>query len=221
MSTATASYPYKVTKTNDDYVFTYKKAKYGLKTLCFLIGPSLILSCILVYNKVADDVMHQTMTEKMSMFLFYLPIYTFAIVGGIVLVLNLFRQSGTFTIGKEGIIVGGTTYPYSDIQSMYIKAPNGMISSNLTFNTTGFNQSNLLPGQTQRFGEVVVAGGSVSGLIGGGAKAAELSGKAFGNSLQKNNYKICFVFGQQQITLASQIKQITAQQLIKQINSIA
>jgi hypothetical protein len=177
MNTATASYPFDVAENGTDRVFTYKKAKLGLKTFFPMLWPSFILSCFLTYKTVAASEIHQTPTEKISMAIAYLPLYTIIIALAAVVVLNLLRRPETFVLNIQGIVLNGTVYPYKDIHSLYIKSPRGHVSHNLSGTSTGFMVVSNDRVQTIGLGAAGAVATATSGAVGA---ATQLSGAADG-----------------------------------------
>ncbi len=209
MNTAKATYSFDVVKNGNDYVFTYKKAKLGWRTFFSLVWPSFFVSCFLTYNMVSKKYPYMNPTEKISIGMFYLPLYTLGISIGILIVLNLLRRPGTFTLSSEGILLNGTLYPYKDVPSLYIKSPTGLISNSLTTTSTGF---------------MVVRNDSVQnigfGLAGVATQLSTAAGEELGNSIRRRNYKICFLFGNKEKVLARQMTQRMATQILQKIDNL-
>lgn len=221
MNTAKASYPFEVTVNGNERVFTYKKAKLGLRTIFPMLWPSFILSCFLTYNTVSKSALHQTPTEKISLAIFYLPIYTIGIAIAVVIVLNLLRRTGTFTFNSQGILLNGTLYPYSDVKSLYIKAPNGTVSGTLKHTSTGFMVVSNDRVQTVGLGTAGAVGSAVSGVATAATQLSAASGQAIKSSIKNKSYKICFLFGKSEKVLVRQVSEITAIQLLQKIDTLA
>ena len=221
MNTATASYPFEVVQNGNDHVFTYKKAKLGLRTVIPMLWPSLILSAFLAYRKAANSPLHHTPTEKLSVGITFWIVYTIVIAIGVVVILNLIRRPGSFTLNNQGILLNGTLYPYKDIQGLYIKSPNGSVSQNLTMTSTGFVGFSNDRVQNIGLGTAGAVATATSGIVSGATQLSAASGRAIGNSIKRKSFKICFLFGKSEKVLARQITEITAIQLLQKIDSLA
>lgn len=208
MNTATASYPFDVITNGDEHVFTYKKAKLGIRTVLPMLWPSLILSAILVY--------------LLSLGIFAFIVFTLLIATGIVALLNLSRRTGTFTINKQGIILDGTLFPYKDINTLYIKSPKGDTTTTLQSTSTGF----IVAGGGDRvqnigYGAATAVATATSTVVTAANQLSQASGQAIRNSIRAKSFKICFLFGNREKVLARHITENTAILLLERIDRLA
>jgi len=219
MNTATASYPFEIVKNGTDRIFTYKKAKLGYKTFIPMLWPAFIAGVFLAYRKVAASHNFQTPAEKFSMGIFYALFYTIILAVLAVVVLNLLRRGGSFTLNSQGVLLNNTLYPYQDIHSLYIKSPRGQVTQTLAGSKTGFIVVSNDRVQTIGLGTAAVLGHTADTVVGAATQLSGAAGKGIANSIRQRSYKICFLFGKSEKVLASQITENDALQLLRAINS--
>lgn len=216
MTTAKADYPFRIERHGEDYVFTYDKAKFGFKMFFFLLWPSLMASGFLSYRIAFDDP-YATVLEEFSMFIFYWIFLIPLIAGAAVILLNLFRRPGTFAVNPDGIKLQGVLYPYKDIRSLYIKGKSGekievpRSTTRSVFIFGGDRVQNIGAGAT------VVTVAAASTVVSAASQVSNLSGQAIGNNFKSKSFKICFMFGNKEMTVAHQITQQTASLLLSKM----
>lgn len=219
MNTKTANYSFRITESNGERTFTYRKSKLGLKTYLPMLWPGLILGIFLAYQKAASSQLHFTPTEKLSAGLFYGLIYTLGIPALVVIIMNLLRKPGIFTLKQDGIALNGANYLYSDIASVYIKSPRGQITNEVN-GKAGFLF--VLGGdrvQSIGLGAASTVAATTSGLAMAGGQLSQAAGKGIMNSIRAKSYKICFLFGNKEITLASGMTENESIQLLRAITN--
>lgn len=219
MNTKTANYSFDITESNGSRTFIYKKAKLGWKTYVPMLWPGLILGVFLAYQKAASSQLHFTPTEKLSAGLFYGVIYTFGIPALVIIIMNLLRRPGTFTLTKDSIALNGSNYAYSDVASVYIKSPKGQITNEVN-QKSGFLF--VFGGdrvQSIGLGAASTVAAATSGLAMAGGQLSHAAGKGIVNSIQAKNYKICFLFGNKEVTLASGMNDNQSIQLLRAITN--
>lgn len=219
MNTKTANYAFRITESNGERTFTYRKSKFGLKTYLPMLWPGLILGIFLAYQKAASSQLHFTPTEKLSAGLFYGLIYTLGIPALVVIIMNLMRKPGTFTLKQDGIALNGANYPYSDIASVYIKSPRGQITNEVN-GKAGFLF--VFGGdrvQSIGLGAASTVAAATSGLAMAGGQLSHAAGKGIMNSIRAKSYKICFLFGNKEITLARGMTENESIQLLRAITN--
>lgn len=218
MNTKTANYSFDITESNGEKTFVYKKAKLGLRTYFPMLWPGLILAVFLAYKTAASSQLHHTPTEKLSAGMFYFLIYFLFIPALVVIGLNLLRRPGTFTLKQDSIAFNGSNYPYSDIASLYIKSPKGQITNQVDRKSFGFKFA--FGGdrvQNIGMGTATTVATATSALATGAGQISEAAGKGIVKSIQAKSHKICFLFGNREITLASGISENQSIQLFKAI----
>ncbi|MBS1509372.1 MAG: hypothetical protein JST86_00910 [Bacteroidetes bacterium] len=206
MGIATASYRVDATKTNDGYLFTYKKAKLGLKLYIRLLWLSAVLSGYIAYRVESNSTVYDTFFNKLLAGAFYWAFFTLAIPAALLLILNLFRNTGSFSLTSKGILLNGTTYPYSQVKSIYIRAFKRHAGLALPGTETGF------------FALTGLEGMRTSTMV--STKGIDYDISILG-TIQKKNFKICFMFGNTEKTIASEISEDTAIQIFQKIDSIS
>lgn len=219
MNTKNANYSFTVRTVGDERIFTYKKAKLGLKTYIPMLWPGLLLGIFLAYQKAASSELHFTPTEKLSAGLFYGVIYTLTIPALAVIVMNLLRRPGTFSLEPDGIFLNGSLYPYSDIASVYIKSPQGQIMNQRSQGAGfifAFGGDRV---QSIGLGAASTVAAATSGLVMAGGQLSHAAGKGIVNSVRTKSYKICFLFGNKEITMASGMTEIESGHLLNAITN--
>ena len=219
MNTKTANYAFRITESNGERTFTYRKSKFGLKTYLPMLWPGLILGIFLAYQKAASSQLHFTPTEKLSAGLFYGLIYTLGIPALVVIIMNLLRKPGIFTLKQDGITLNGANYLYSDIASVYIKSPRGQITNEVN-GKAGFLF--VFGGdrvQSIGLGAASTVAATTSGLAMAGGQLSQAASKGIMNSIRAKSYKICFLFGNKEITLASGMTENESIQLLRAITN--
>jgi len=205
MSIATASYQVDAIKTNDGYLFTYKKAKFGLKLYIRLLGISALVSAYIAYRIESNSTVYDTFFSKLLAGALYWAFFTFVIPAALILILNVFRSTGSFTFTSKGILLNGTTYPYSDVKSIYIRAFKSHVGLALAGSETGF------------FANKDFEGMRTSTMV--SKKGIDYDTTILG-AIQFKNYKICFMFGKTEKIIASEISENTAIQIFQKIDNI-
>jgi hypothetical protein len=222
MSIAKASYAFEVTNEGDNKVFTYKKAKLGFRAYMAMLWPSFIASGFLAYQKVVNfPATPMTQSERFFTGIFYAFVFTPFLPMIALILINLLRRPGVFILTKQGIKIGETLYPYSDIRNLYIKSPNGDKSQSLSTTTKGFVFLGGDRVQNIGMGTAAVVGGAASGVANAATGLSQASGRAVVNSFKRNNYKICFLFGNSEKAVATQLNEKMAIQLLHKIDELA
>lgn len=219
MTTKTANYSFTVRNKGDERIFTYKKAKLGLKTYIPMLWPGLILGVFLAYQKAASSQLHSTPTEKLSAGLFYGVIYTLIIPALVVIIMNLLRRPGTFGLKTDGIFLNGSLFPYKDITSIYIKSPRGQITHQKSQSAGfifAFGGDRV---QSIGLGTASTLASATSGVAMAGGQLSHAAGKGIMNSIRAKSYKISFLFGNKEITLANGMTEIESGHLLNAITS--
>jgi hypothetical protein len=194
MTTAAASYSFNVTTTGKNHEITYSKAKLGFKTILPLLWPALPIGGFLAYKA----------SSSFSGGIFLWIVFSIGLPIVAVILLNLLRTSGSFTVGEYGIIRNGITYSYKDINSFYIRTPKGEKSTTLVHNSnTGYGVTGAMN-----------AAGSATVLVG------DAAGRALRSSLREKNYKVCMIFGEKEIVLAGGLTDKTAKVLLEKIDTL-
>ena len=184
-----------------------------------MLWPGLILGIFLAYQKAASSQLHFTPTEKLSAGLFYGLIYTLGIPALVVIIMNLLRKPGIFTLKQDGITLNGANYLYSDIASVYIKSPRGQITNEVN-GKAGFLF--VFGGdrvQSIGLGAASTVAATTSGLAMAGGQLSQAASKGIMNSIRAKSYKICFLFGNKEITLASGMTENESIQLLRAITN--
>lgn len=220
MNTATANYPYTVNPTGDDFLFTYKRAKLGYKTVLPALWPALILSCFLAYYQVKGSLDLQTPTEIFSMWIFYIIVYTIVLSIGIVVVLNLFRRPGSFKITKQGIALGDTLFEFSHIAEFYVKSPEGSVSYSLKTSPTGYVAYGGDRVEAIGFGAAATTANAVKGVVNVATKLSYITGQMFMLSIRKKSCKVCFMYGKSEKALVSMVDKTTAEIILKKLDTM-
>lgn len=205
MGIATASYQVDATKTNDGYLFTYKKAKLGLKLYIRLLWLSAVLSAFIAYRIESNSTVYDTFFSRLIAGVFYWAFLTLVIPAALLFILNLFRSSGSFLLTPKGILLNGTTYPYTEVKNIYIRAFKRHAGLALPGSETGF------------FALTGLEGMRTSTMV--STKGIDYDISILG-AIQKKNFKICFMFGNTEKTIASEISEDTAIQIFQKIDSI-
>jgi hypothetical protein len=221
MPTAVASHDFTILRQDRNIQVTYKKGKLGLRNYGSMLWPSLLLSIFLAYRKVLGDERLTMPQEKMSMGIFYTLSFTFLIPLGILIVLNLLRRNGQFSIGPEGIELKGKTYPWSEIKGIYMKSPSGQRSEpivpqriNAAFVWSNDRDFNL------QFGTTMAVASAVNVTAQAATMLSRLSGQEFVKSIQRVSHKICFRYGKDEVALARGLSPKQAQDLMQGIESL-
>lgn len=219
MNTKTAAYSFTISDSGGEKTVHYFKAKLGIKTYVPMLWPGLILAIFLAYQKVAGSFHLQTPTEKLSMGIFYAIIFTLVIPAVVILIMNLLRRPGTFTLKRDGLYLNGSLYPYKDIPSLYIKSPRGQVSHQVT-NQSGY----VFAFSTDPVKNVGLGAGSAlvtsaSAAVGAASQISNAAGKGIANSIREKSFKICFLFGNKEVTLAKDMTEIQSLQLLRAITA--
>ncbi len=219
MSTKTAAYSFDVSNNGGEKTFTYRKAKLGIKTYVPMLWPGLILGIFLSYQKVSGRYDLQTPTEKLSMGIFYAIIFTLVIPAVVILVMNLLRRPGSFTLKKDGVSLGGSVYPYVDIPSLYIKSPRGQISNQINSKSGYVFAFSSDPVQNTGYGAASALATTAGNVVGVATQISGAAGKGIANSIRAKSFKICFLFGNKEVTLASGMTENQSIQLLRAITN--
>lgn len=210
MSTATASYSFNVTTEGNNHTFIYSKAKLGFKTALPMIWPAFILSGFLAYKS----------ASSFSDGLFYLGLYTVLVTVGVMVLINLLRGKGSFVVGEQGIKIGGTTYSYKDIHSIYVKSPSGAVSGKLASTSSGF----VVVGgdRVQHMGHATAGAvaTATSTVASAATQLSAASGAAIKNSIKEKSYKICILFGEKEKAIANGLNEKTARVMLEKIDGL-
>lgn len=190
MSNAIASYSFNVATQGKDHVFTYTKSRFGVKTMLPMIWPAMVVGGILAF-----------MMEG-GLFL-----WIFLVIGlpvGVVFLINQLRTGGTFTIGENAVQLNGVSYAYKDITSFYVRTPKGERSTMVIYQgSTGFG----VPGAINSLGNSAMA-------------ASAASGAAIRERLREKSYKVCMLFGEKEIALASGLTERSAKVMLEKIDAL-
>jgi hypothetical protein len=222
MKIENAVYPFEVSQNGDQRTFTYKKSKLGIKTFIPMLWPALWVAVFLTYRKVSNMEYLTTPEEKMSMSISYGLLYWLVIALLGVIVLNLFRWGkGTFTLTDKGVILGETLYPYADIQSLYIKAPNGSVIQPFQPTSTGFIVIGGDRVQNIGYGAAAVMTAGVGSAVNAAGMLNNFLLRAIDKSIKAKSYRICFSYGKSEKTIVRQVDAKTAEQILHAIQKTA
>ncbi|MFN8290199.1 MAG: hypothetical protein U0U70_08085 [Chitinophagaceae bacterium] len=219
MNITSASLPYEVIKNGENHVFKYKKSKLGFRMLFALLWPSLLLAAFLAYRKTASDNLHN-LSEKVESWVFYTVLFTVLVDIGALVLLNLFRLSGKFTISKQGFLLGETLYPYNQIQRIYIKTPSGDTSTTLTSTETGYIVLSNDRVQTIGLRTAAMVGATASTVANTAVRISDASGKLIRHSIKIKSYKVCFRFGKKEKVLANKLSESNALLILQEIDRL-
>ncbi len=126
------------------------------------------------------------------------------LVAGLMILINLFRRGGTFTIVEDGIVAGNQKYPFSQIHSFYVKEPKG--GKSYTIVRQG-NAGYGVPGALHNIGNATTQIG------------AEV-GEALRKSIRNKSYKVCMLFAEKEKVLASGLTAHTAKVMLAKIDGL-
>lgn len=221
MPQAVASHDFTVVRQDKDHLVTYQQAKLGLRNYASMLWPGLILAIFLAYRKIAADERFTTPQEKLSMGIFYALCFMFLIPLGVLIGMNLLRRKGSFTLGPDGIGVGGKTYPWKDIRGLYIKSPSGQVSQPMVPDQFGmaFVWSNDRDFNLQ-FGTTMAVASSVNVAVQAATMLSRISGQEFMKSIRRVSHKVCFRFGKEEIVIARGMTIKQAEDLLNSFESI-
>ena len=209
MSIATASYQVDATQTDDGYLFTYKKAKFGWKMYIRLLKISAVIGIIISYKILSNPPSGYGISDKVVHGILYWIYLTLGLPAVLLLILNLFRTTGSFIFTSKGILLNGITYPYSEVKNIYVRAFKG--------NVTGYKLSVEKEGL---FATKKYEGMRTSLMVSHKGEDYPHQKTVLG-TFQRKSFKICFMFGSTEKTIASEITEDTAIQIFQKIDSIS
>jgi len=193
-TTAQAAYNFSIESKGSTHVVTYKKGKYPISMLFYMIIPTAMISAIFL------GLMKALNAGTWFFAAFVCPLIAY-------LTINYLRKDSTFTITNDALVLGEQHYPTTDIISLYLKAADKYSQPITAANDSG--------------GFTVVRTGAVAAAANIGVKASTMIVGGAKNGMRKhiyrNNYHIGFLFGENRIKLASGLTENTALVLFQKV----
>jgi hypothetical protein len=214
---AVAGYSFNVKTNGNTHEIAYNKSKFGIKMYFAMLWPSIILGAFLAYW---SRPRHMNMAETFSMGVFYWIVYALLIPLAAIILLNLLRRPGFFTLGETAISIDGTSYAYKDINGIYIKTPSGERASTLVSQSTRWGIIGGDRVQQVGFAAATTVANAASGIASAGAQLSNASRRAMVNNYQSKNFKICAIFGEKELVIATGLTEKSAHVLINKIDEL-
>jgi len=188
--TVRATYNFEVVPINNTYQITYSKDKIGVGLGCGIFVLIMLLT-ITIPNP---------LFRKNPLIAFIIHIIL-AIVATILIqrLINRSRKNEHFTISKEYIEINNKQYLIKEITKIYIKDPRGNLQRQISNNGAG----SFVIGGTG----ITAIGVGIAGTASSGARATS---EIMNNAIRKASYRIAFLYGNKEITLAKGLSENNA-----------
>ena len=214
---ATAKYSFDVQSSGAGQRIVYKKSMYGPRLYFSLLWPSFIAAAFLGYW---SRPRYESVANAFSAGLFYCVLYTFIIPAVVVIILNLLRRPGTIVVNPGTIEINGVQYQRNDIHALYVKSPAGRQLGTIERTSSRWG---IIGGDRVEqigYGAATAVAGAVSGVASAASQLSHESGKAIARNFQAQRYKICILFGEREVAVASELNEKSAFVLMNQLTSL-